>query len=62
VASPDWPVAAVRFARPTDQLEDVLRFYEEGLGLRRIDSFEDHAGYGGVMLGLPGVVLRYVDS
>jgi catechol 2,3-dioxygenase-like lactoylglutathione lyase family enzyme len=47
-------VAAVRFARPTDKLADVLRFYEEGLGLERIDSFEDHAGYSGVMLGLPG--------
>ena len=38
------PFAAVRFARPTDQLEDVLRFYEEGLGLQRTDSFDDHAG------------------
>jgi catechol 2,3-dioxygenase-like lactoylglutathione lyase family enzyme len=47
-------VAAVRFARPTDKLADVLRFYEDGLGLVRIDSFEDHAGYSGVMLGLPG--------
>jgi catechol 2,3-dioxygenase-like lactoylglutathione lyase family enzyme len=46
-------VAAVRVARPTDRLADLLRFYEEGLGLRRIDSFEDHAGYSGVMLGLP---------
>ncbi len=47
-------VAAVRFARPTDRLAEVLRFYEEGLGLRRVGSFEDHAGYSGVMLGLPG--------
>ena len=47
-------VAAVRFARPTDRLAEVLRFYEEGLGLRRVDSFEDHGGYSGVMLGLPG--------
>jgi hypothetical protein len=47
-------VAAVRFARPTDRLPELLRFYEEGLGLSRIDSFEDHAGYSGVMLGLPG--------
>lgn len=39
------PFAAVRFAPPTDHLEDVLPFYEEGLGLRRIDSFDDHAGY-----------------
>jgi catechol 2,3-dioxygenase-like lactoylglutathione lyase family enzyme len=54
MSAAEWPLAAVRFARPTDQLEDVLRFYEEGLGLRRIDSFDDHAGYSGVMLGLPG--------
>ena len=47
-------LAAVRFARPTDRLTEVLRFYEEGLGLERIDSFRDHAGYSGVMLGLPG--------
>jgi catechol 2,3-dioxygenase-like lactoylglutathione lyase family enzyme len=47
-------LAAVRFARPTDRLAEVLRFYEEGLGLERIDSFEDHAGHSGVMLGLPG--------
>lgn len=47
-------LAAVRFARPTDRFEEVLRFYEEGLGLARIDSFADHAGYSGVMLGLPG--------
>jgi catechol 2,3-dioxygenase-like lactoylglutathione lyase family enzyme len=54
MSAAEWPVAAVRFARPTDRLEHVLRFYEEGLGLRRIDSFDDHAGYSGVMLGLPG--------
>jgi catechol 2,3-dioxygenase-like lactoylglutathione lyase family enzyme len=46
-------IAAVRFARPTDRLPELLRFYEEGLGLRRVDSFEDHAGYSGVLLGLP---------
>ena len=47
-------VAAVRFARPTDRLTEVLSFYEAGLGLLRIDSFEEHLGYSGVMLGLPG--------
>jgi hypothetical protein len=47
-------VAAVRFARPTDRLPELLRFYEEGLGLSRGGSFEDHTGYSGVMLGLPG--------
>jgi len=47
------PVAQVRIARPTDRLAEVVRFYEEGLGLAVIDGFEDHDGYTGVMLGLP---------
>jgi catechol 2,3-dioxygenase-like lactoylglutathione lyase family enzyme len=54
VARDIWAVRSVRFARPTDRLAEVLRFYEDGLGLERIDSFEGHAGYSGVMLGLPG--------
>ena len=48
------PVLQVRFARPTDQLDEVVRFYRDGLGLDMIGSFEHHAGYSGVMLGLPG--------
>ena len=32
----------VRVARPTDHLEEIVRFYTEGLGLSRLDSFEDH--------------------
>ena len=50
----DFPVAQIRVARPTDRLEEVVRFYREGLGLRVLGSFEGHAGYDGVMLGLPG--------
>ncbi len=50
----DLPVMRVRVARPTDRLEDVVAFYRDGIGLRVIDSFEGHAGYSGVMLGLPG--------
>ena len=42
-----------RIARPTNQLSDILRFYQEGLGLPLIGSFENHAGYDGVMFGLP---------
>jgi catechol 2,3-dioxygenase-like lactoylglutathione lyase family enzyme len=38
----------VRIARPTDQLDDVVRFYREGLGLPEIDRFAGHAGYRGV--------------
>ncbi|MEJ1933315.1 VOC family protein [Nostoc sp. NIES-2111] len=44
----------IRIARPTRRLDDVVRFYRDVLGLPVIDSFRDHAGYEGVMLGLPG--------
>lgn len=50
----NWPVAQVRIARPTGQLDKVVSFYRDGLGLKVIGSFEGHAGYSGVMLGLPG--------
>lgn len=51
------PVRYVRIARPTDQLDEVVRFYCEGLGLPELDRFAGHAGYRGVLLGLPG--MRY---
>ncbi|MDM5154925.1 VOC family protein [Bacillus sp. DX1.1] len=44
-----------RIARPTDKFEEVIKFYEEGLGLKRIGEFQNHEGYDGVMLGLPDV-------
>jgi catechol 2,3-dioxygenase-like lactoylglutathione lyase family enzyme len=43
----------VRIARPTNQLDSVIRFYRDGLGLAEIGSFEDHDGYSGIMLGMP---------
>lgn len=48
------PVTQVRVARPTARLDELVRFYRDGLGLEVIGSFEGHAGYNGVMLGLPG--------
>jgi catechol 2,3-dioxygenase-like lactoylglutathione lyase family enzyme len=50
----DLPAVQVRIARPTDQLEAVVRFYTEGLGLPVVGSFNGHDGYDGVMIGLPG--------
>jgi catechol 2,3-dioxygenase-like lactoylglutathione lyase family enzyme len=47
-------VGQVRIARPTDRLAEVVSFYRDALGLDEIASFEDHAGYEGVMLALPG--------
>ncbi|MEG7336062.1 VOC family protein [Bacillus subtilis] len=45
--------AQIRIARPTGQLDEIIRFYEEGLDLKRIGEFSQHNGYGGVMFGLP---------
>jgi len=44
----------LRVARPTDHLDDVVRFYTEGIGLLVLGSFEDHEGFDGVMVGIPG--------
>src|SRR5262252_667520 len=48
------PVIVMRVARPTDRLEEVVRFYTEGVGLERLGDFRDHDGFDGVMLGAPG--------
>jgi catechol-2,3-dioxygenase len=50
----DLPISQVRVARPTDQLERIIEFYRDGIGLEVIGSFEGHVGYSGIMLGLPG--------
>lgn len=44
----------VRIARQTGQLDAVVAFYRDGLGLVEVDRFTDHDGYSGVMLDLPG--------
>jgi catechol 2,3-dioxygenase-like lactoylglutathione lyase family enzyme len=43
----------LRVARPTDDLEPLIRFYRDGLGLEVLFRFQDHDGFDGVMLGLP---------
>jgi catechol 2,3-dioxygenase-like lactoylglutathione lyase family enzyme len=59
MATTNWPaglaVAQVRIARPTDQLAQVEEFYAHHLGLPVIYRFQNHAGYDGVMIGLPGI-------
>lgn len=70
-ASAAWPahlpVCQVRVARPTDRYDAVVDFYREGLGLPELGRFEDHEGYSGIMLGLPGAschleFTRHVDG
>jgi len=44
----------VRVARPTDQLDKVVRFYTDGLGSQILYRFENHEEFDGVMIGIPG--------
>jgi catechol 2,3-dioxygenase-like lactoylglutathione lyase family enzyme len=44
----------LRVARPTDNFDQVVRFYTEGLGLAVLGSFKDHDGFDGIMVGVPG--------
>jgi catechol 2,3-dioxygenase-like lactoylglutathione lyase family enzyme len=46
--------AHLRVARPSDDLDAVVRFYRDGLGLTVLYQFADHDGFDGVMLGHPG--------
>ncbi|MFS0874805.1 VOC family protein [Solibacillus isronensis] len=46
-------VAQFRIARPTDQIDEIERFYCEGLGLKKLGGFKGHRGYTGIMIGLP---------
>jgi GNAT superfamily N-acetyltransferase/catechol 2,3-dioxygenase-like lactoylglutathione lyase family enzyme len=56
---PDQPRAPgqsmqLRVARHTERLDDVVRFYRDGLGLVESGRFRDHEGYDGVFLVVPG--------
>jgi ribosomal protein S18 acetylase RimI-like enzyme len=47
-------LSALRIARHTERLDDVVAFYRDGLGLTEIGGFRDHDGYDGVFLEVPG--------
>ena len=47
------PSSTVRIARPTNDLSALVRFYTTALGLTVLSSFNDHAGFDGIMLGHP---------
>jgi catechol 2,3-dioxygenase-like lactoylglutathione lyase family enzyme len=44
----------LRVARHTRRIDELVRFYRDGLGLPEIGRFEDHDGYDGVFLAVPG--------
>jgi catechol 2,3-dioxygenase-like lactoylglutathione lyase family enzyme len=51
-AEPAVPI--LRIARPTRDIAALIPFYTTGLGLEVIGSFDDHAGFDGIMFGRPG--------
>ena len=44
----------LRVARPTNDINALLPFYQQGLGFEIVGSFQNHEGFDGVMLGHPG--------
>ena len=44
----------LRVARHTARFEALVAFYRDGLGLTEIGGFNDHDGYDGVFLEVPG--------
>jgi catechol 2,3-dioxygenase-like lactoylglutathione lyase family enzyme len=45
--------ATLRVARSTNRMAEIKAFYVEGLGLSQLATFEDHAGFDGIVLGAP---------
>src|SRR3954447_3612718 len=45
---------AVRVARHTARLGELVAFYRDGIGLSEIGGFRGHDGYDGVFLAVPG--------
>jgi catechol 2,3-dioxygenase-like lactoylglutathione lyase family enzyme len=52
-------IPKLRVARPTDNLDALIRFYRDGLGLEILFRFEDHDGFDGIMLGRPGAPYHF---
>lgn len=49
----------LRLARPTDDIDALIPFYRDGLGLSVLARFQDHDGFDGVMLGGPGAPYHF---
>ncbi len=52
-------VPKLRVARPTDDIEALIPFYRDGLGLEVLSRFADHDGFDGIMLGLAGAPYHF---
>jgi catechol 2,3-dioxygenase-like lactoylglutathione lyase family enzyme len=47
-------IPVLRVARPSDDLDALLHFYQQGMGLALLYRFTDHDGFDGIMLGRTG--------
>ena len=52
-------IPKLRVARSTDNIEALLPFYQDGLGLEILYRFKGHDGFDGVMLGRPGAPYHF---
>jgi catechol 2,3-dioxygenase-like lactoylglutathione lyase family enzyme len=52
-------VPKLRVARSTDNIEALIPFYRDGLGLDVLWRFRDHEGFDGVMLALAGAPYHF---
>lgn len=52
-------VAALRVARPTNNLDALIPFYRDGLGLEILYRFQDHDGFDELMFGRPGAPYHF---
>ena len=64
LAKQSWPPEAndmptLRVARPTNDMDKVLKFYRDGLGFEVIYKFNAHLGFNGVMLGKKGAPYHF---
>lgn len=49
----------LRVARPSDDIDALLPFYRDGLGLDVLYRFDNHDGFDGVMLGKDGAPYHF---
>ena len=49
----------LRIARPTNDIDALLPFYMDGLGLSVLVRFEDHDGFDGAVVGSPGAPYHF---
>ena len=49
----------LRIARPVSDLARTESLYRQGLGLDVLGRFDDHEGFDGVMLGVPGAAYHF---